>query len=29
VPPYVAWIGTDFMERDSATSRISRTSVEM
>lgn len=29
VPPYVTWIGTDFMERAGATSRINRTSVEM
>lgn len=29
VPPYVTWIGTDFMKRAGATSRINRTSVEM
>ncbi|WP_029057463.1 hypothetical protein [Stappia stellulata] len=29
VPPYVTWVGTDFMDRAGATSRINRTSVEM
>ncbi|MCP5089016.1 MAG: hypothetical protein GY952_19730 [Rhodobacteraceae bacterium] len=29
VPPFVCWIGTDFLDRAGATSRINRTSVEM